>query len=38
MIQKLSHATVFVEDQDAAKNFYVNKLGFEPRFDETMEN
>jgi catechol 2,3-dioxygenase-like lactoylglutathione lyase family enzyme len=38
MIQRLSHATLFVEDQDAAKDFYVNKLGFEVRFDETMDN
>jgi catechol 2,3-dioxygenase-like lactoylglutathione lyase family enzyme len=38
MIQKLSHATLFVEDQDAAKDFYVNKLGFDVRMDETMEN
>src|SRR5215469_2842370 len=38
MIQKLSHATLFVEDQDAAKDFYVNKLGFESRMDEKMDN
>jgi catechol 2,3-dioxygenase-like lactoylglutathione lyase family enzyme len=38
MIQRLSHATLFVEDQDAAKDFYVNKLGFEVRMDETMDN
>src|SRR5262249_27856030 len=38
MIQKLSHATLFVEDQDAAKDFYVNKLGFDVRMDETMDN
>jgi len=38
MIQRLSHATLFVEDQDAARDFYVNKLGFEVRMDQTMDN
>jgi catechol 2,3-dioxygenase-like lactoylglutathione lyase family enzyme len=37
MIQRLSHATVFVTDQDAAKDFYVNKLGFAVNTDATME-
>jgi len=36
MIQKLSHATVYVLDQDRAKDFYVGKLGFEVRTDATM--
>jgi catechol 2,3-dioxygenase-like lactoylglutathione lyase family enzyme len=36
MIQKLSHATVFVLDQDRAKDFYVGKLGFEVRTDQTL--
>ena len=36
MITKLSHATVFVTDQDRAKDFYCNKLGFEVRTDATM--
>jgi len=36
MIQRLSHATLYVLDQDAAKDFYVNKLGFDVRMDETM--
>jgi catechol 2,3-dioxygenase-like lactoylglutathione lyase family enzyme len=36
MIQRLSHATVYVLDQDRAKDFYVNKLGFEVRTDQTM--
>jgi catechol 2,3-dioxygenase-like lactoylglutathione lyase family enzyme len=36
MIQKLSHATVYVLDQERAKDFYVNKLGFEVRTDQTM--
>ena len=38
MIQRLSHATIYVLDQDAARDFYVNKLGFELRFDEKMGN
>jgi catechol 2,3-dioxygenase-like lactoylglutathione lyase family enzyme len=36
MIQRLSHTTLFVTDQDAAKDFYVNKLGFEVRMDQSM--
>jgi len=36
MIQRLSHATVFVLDQDRAKDFYVGKLGFEVRTDQSM--
>jgi predicted enzyme related to lactoylglutathione lyase len=36
MITKLSHSTVYVVDQDRAKDFYVNKLGFEVRTDATM--
>jgi catechol 2,3-dioxygenase-like lactoylglutathione lyase family enzyme len=38
MIQRISHASIFVLDQDAAKDFYVNKLGFEVRFDSLMQN
>jgi catechol 2,3-dioxygenase-like lactoylglutathione lyase family enzyme len=38
MIQKLSHATIYVLDQDAARDFYVNKLGFEVRMDQGMDN
>jgi len=38
MVQRISHASVFVLDQDAAKDFYVNKLGFELRFDSQMQN
>lgn len=38
MIQRLSHATVYVLDQDAARDFYVNKLGFEVRMDASMDN
>jgi catechol 2,3-dioxygenase-like lactoylglutathione lyase family enzyme len=36
MIQRLSHATIWVDDQDAAHDFYVNKLGFEVRTDSSM--
>ena len=36
MIKKLTHATIFVLDQDRAKDFYVNKLGFECRDDARM--
>lgn len=38
MIQRLSHATLYVLDQDAAKDFYVNKLGFEVRMDSKMDD
>lgn len=36
MIRKLSHATVYVLDQDRAKTFYTEKLGFTVRHDVTM--
>jgi catechol 2,3-dioxygenase-like lactoylglutathione lyase family enzyme len=36
MIRGMSHTTVFVLDQDSAKAFYTEKLGFEVRFDITM--
>jgi len=38
MITKLSHATIFVSDQDKAYDFYVNTLGFEVRNDAKMDN
>jgi catechol 2,3-dioxygenase-like lactoylglutathione lyase family enzyme len=38
MIQKLSHTNLYVLDQDAALDFYVNKLGFEVRMDAKMDN
>jgi catechol 2,3-dioxygenase-like lactoylglutathione lyase family enzyme len=38
MVEKLSHVTLFVNNQDQAKDFYVNKLGFEVRTDHTMDN
>ena len=34
MIQRQSHTTLWVLDQDAAKRFYVDKVGFEVRQDE----
>lgn len=36
MITKLTHSTVYVLDQDRAKDFYVNKLGLECRDDARM--
>src|SRR6478735_1075623 len=36
MITRQSHSTVYVLDQDSAKDFYVNKLGFECRDDAKM--
>jgi catechol 2,3-dioxygenase-like lactoylglutathione lyase family enzyme len=36
MIQRLSHATIYVLDQDRARDFYVGKLGFEVRTDQTL--
>ena len=38
MIQKLSHVTLFVKNQEEAKDFYVNKLGFKVHTDHTMDN
>jgi catechol 2,3-dioxygenase-like lactoylglutathione lyase family enzyme len=36
MIRKLSHATIWVKDQEAALAFYTEKLGFEVKTDATM--
>lgn len=36
MIRRVSHTSVFVLDQDAAKAFYTEKLGFELRNDIVM--
>jgi catechol 2,3-dioxygenase-like lactoylglutathione lyase family enzyme len=36
MIQAMSHVLIYVLDQDSAKDFYVNKLGFEVRYDVVM--
>jgi catechol 2,3-dioxygenase-like lactoylglutathione lyase family enzyme len=38
MIQRLSHVTIWVLDQDAAYDFYVNKLGFDANTDVKMDN
>ena len=37
MIKRLSHVNVFVLDQDRAKQFYTEKLGFEVRTDVNMD-
>ena len=37
MITKLSHATIWVLDQDEALKFYTEKLGFEVKMDATLE-
>ncbi len=34
----MSHTSIFVENQDKAFEFYVNKLGFKVNTDFTMEN
>jgi catechol 2,3-dioxygenase-like lactoylglutathione lyase family enzyme len=36
MITRLSHASVYVLDQDSAKTFYTEKLGFEVRNDTEL--
>ncbi len=36
MIQRLSHASILVLDQDSAYDFYVNKLGMEVRTDASF--
>jgi predicted enzyme related to lactoylglutathione lyase len=36
MIQRISHSSVYVFDQDRAKAFYTDKLGFEVREDATL--
>lgn len=36
MIQRLSHTTLYVIDQDVAKDFYVNKLGFDLKTDQNL--
>jgi catechol 2,3-dioxygenase-like lactoylglutathione lyase family enzyme len=38
MIQRLSHVSIYVLDQDAAYDFYVNKLGFQVVMDQKMDN
>jgi catechol 2,3-dioxygenase-like lactoylglutathione lyase family enzyme len=36
MIRRMSHVTVYVLDQERAKTFYTEKLGFEIKADVTM--
>jgi catechol 2,3-dioxygenase-like lactoylglutathione lyase family enzyme len=36
MIRQMSHTTIYVLDQDSAKAFYTEKLGFDVRFDVAM--
>ena len=38
MITGLSHAQVWVLDQDSAKAFYTEKLGFEVKTDRSMDD
>jgi len=38
VIQRLSHITIYVLDQEAAYDFYVNRLGFDVHTDATMDN
>lgn len=38
MIKRMSHTTIYVEDQDRAHDFYIDKLGFEVRTDARMDN
>jgi catechol 2,3-dioxygenase-like lactoylglutathione lyase family enzyme len=37
MLKRLSHVNVFVLDQDRAKEFYTNTLGFEVRTDVSLD-
>jgi catechol 2,3-dioxygenase-like lactoylglutathione lyase family enzyme len=37
MITKLSHVTIWVNNQDEALEFYTKKLGFEVRTDATLD-
>lgn len=37
MINRISHVNVFVLDQDRAKRFYTESLGFDVRTDVTMD-
>jgi len=38
MITKFSHVTLYVTDQEKAKDFYVNVLGFKLNTDVKMDN
>jgi catechol 2,3-dioxygenase-like lactoylglutathione lyase family enzyme len=37
MITQLSHTTIWVLDQDEARSFYTEQLGFEVQVDDTMD-
>ena len=37
MITELSHTTIWVLDQDEARDFYTGKLGFEVQIDRSMD-
>lgn len=38
MIERFSHVTLYVLDQEEAKDFYTSKLDFEVRIDFRMDN
>ena len=38
MITRVSHITYFVQDQEQAREFYVDKLGFKVNTDVKMPN
>ncbi|MGA7719833.1 MAG: VOC family protein [Ignavibacteriaceae bacterium] len=38
MIAKMSHVSIFVLDQEEAKKFYTEKLGFVVKMDQKMDN
>jgi catechol 2,3-dioxygenase-like lactoylglutathione lyase family enzyme len=38
MITRISHTSLFVNDQEKAYDFYVNKLGFKVHTDARMDN
>jgi catechol 2,3-dioxygenase-like lactoylglutathione lyase family enzyme len=38
MVTKLSHTSIYVNDQEKAYDFYVNKLGFKVNTDAKMDN
>ena len=38
MVTKLSHTSIYVNNQEKAYDFYVNKLGFKVHTDAKMEN
>lgn len=37
MIQRMSHTVIYVNDQEKARQFYIDKLGFEVRMDASLE-